>query len=180
MKKVLYLLLFLATSTLSAQEINWMTMNEALAAQQKNPKKIFMDVYTVWCGPCKMLDKNTFANPDVAAFINENYYAVKFNAEGTEIINYLGNTYTNPRYDPKKSRSRNSQHELAQALKLQGYPSMVFFDEKGNYIQPIVGYHSPKRLEIYVKMVGNDDYKDITTQEKWATYQKEFEYSWPN
>lgn len=179
MKHIVYLLLFLSTATMGAQEIKWMTMDEALAAQQEEPKKIFMDVYTTWCGPCKMLDKNTFANKDVAAFINENYYPVKFNAEGTEVVNYLGNVYTNPRHDPNR-RGRNSQHELAQALKLQGYPSMVFFDEQGNYIQPIVGYHTPKRLEIYVKMVSNDDYKELTTGEKWKTYQEEFKYTWPN
>ena len=62
MNKILYLLLLIATTSISAQEINWMTMDEALAAQKEEPKKIFMDVYTTWCGPCKMLDKNTFAN----------------------------------------------------------------------------------------------------------------------
>ncbi|WP_298353450.1 thioredoxin fold domain-containing protein [uncultured Dokdonia sp.] len=177
MNKILYLLLLIATTSISAQEINWMTMDEALAAQKEEPKKIFMDVYTTWCGPCKMLDKNTFANAEVAAFISENYYAVKFNAEGTEEINYLGNVYTNPRHDPNR-KGRNSQHELAAALKLRGYPTMVFFDEQGNYIQPIVGYHTPRRLEIYVKMVSNDDYKTLTTQEKWAKYQEDFVYTW--
>ena len=57
MNKILYLLLLIATTSISAQEINWMTMDEALAAQKEEPKKIFMDVYTTWCGPCKMLDK---------------------------------------------------------------------------------------------------------------------------
>lgn len=179
MKLMLYLLLFITTATLSAQKINWITMDEALAAQQKEPKKIFMDVYTSWCGPCKLLDKKTFANKEVAQFINDNYYAVKFNAEGTEEITYLDNVYTNPNHDPNR-KGRNSQHEFARALKVRGYPSMVFFDENGEYIQPITGYHTPKRLEIYVKMVENDDYKDLTTQEKWAKYQEEFEYSWPN
>ncbi|MGB0480560.1 MAG: M48 family metalloprotease, partial [Flavobacteriaceae bacterium] len=34
-------------------EINWLTMNEALAKQKEQPKKIMIDMYTVWCGPCK-------------------------------------------------------------------------------------------------------------------------------
>ena len=179
MKKVIFLFLCIATAALSAQEINWMTMDEALAAQQEEPKKLFVDVYTSWCGPCKMLDKNTFGNKEVADFINKNYYAVKFNAEGTEEVNYLGNVYTNPSHDPNR-KGRNSQHEFAKALKVRGYPSMVFFDEQGNFIQPITGYHTPKRLEIYVKMVENNDYKDLTTQDKWAKYQADFKYSWPN
>ena len=179
MKKILYLFIFVSAVSLSAQEIKWMTMDEALTAQEEEPRKIFMDVYTDWCGPCKLLDKKTFANKEVAQFINENYYAVKFNAEGTEEINYLGNIYTNPNHNPER-KGRNSQHEFAQALKVRGYPSMVFFDEKGDFIQPITGYHTPKRLEIYVKMVENDDYLDLTTQEKWAAYQADFEYTWPN
>ena len=48
------ILLFGFTSTI-AQEIQWMSLNEALEAQKKEPKKIFIDVYTVWCGPCKAI-----------------------------------------------------------------------------------------------------------------------------
>ena len=44
-------LLFAATITLEAQEIKWMTFDQAIAAQKKKPKKIFIDVYTSWCGP---------------------------------------------------------------------------------------------------------------------------------
>ena len=55
-----------------------------------------MDVYTEWCGPCKMMDKNTFANRDVLNYINENFYAVKFNGEGNEKINFFDQEFTNP------------------------------------------------------------------------------------
>ena len=81
--KILFLLL-LGSVVVQAQEIQWMTLAEALEAQKTAPKKIFMDVYTKWCGPCKLLDKKTFANRDVARYISEHYYAVKFNAEGNE------------------------------------------------------------------------------------------------
>ena len=58
---------------ITAQEINWMSLEEALEAQKTAPKKIFIDAYTVWCGPCKMLDRNTFKNEDVVKYINKNY-----------------------------------------------------------------------------------------------------------
>lgn len=54
-----------------AQEIKWMTMNEALAAQKKKPKKILMDAYTTWCGPCKLMDQKTFTNKDVVNYVNK-------------------------------------------------------------------------------------------------------------
>lgn len=173
MKHLLLLVALLMVGSVSAQKINWMTMNEALEAQKTQPKKILMDVYTVWCGPCKLLDKNTFGNTKVAKYINENFYPVKFNAEGTEEITYQDFTYTNPNYQPER-RGRNATHFFADALKLRGYPSIVFFKDDGELIQAIPGYKTPQQLEIYLKMIANDDYADITTMEAWEAYQKNF------
>lgn len=164
----------LGSGTLCAQNaIKWMSFNEAIKAQKKEPRKIFMDVYTDWCGPCKLLDQNTFQNKDVASYVNANYYAVKFNAEGTESINYQDFTYTNPSYDPNR-KGRNSQHLFAHAMKINAYPSVVFFDEKGNLIQPLPGYKTPQQLEIFLKMIKSDAYKSITTAEAWQEYQANF------
>jgi thioredoxin-related protein len=175
MKRILLGMLILIGATTTAQ-VNWMSFDEAIAAQAVTPKKIIVDVYTDWCGPCKLMDRNTFQNKKVSSFINAHYYAVKFNGEGTEEVNYLDNVYTNPNHDPNR-RGRNSQHEFAQAMKIRGYPSIVFFDEKGNYIQPVVGYKTPSQLEIYLKMIYNDDYKELTTAEKWQAYQDAFKYT---
>jgi thioredoxin-related protein len=169
-------LLFIGINS-QAQEINWMSMNEALAAQEKEPKKIFMDAYTVWCGPCKMLDKNTFTNYDVIEFVNENYYPVKFNAEGPEEIDFKGQLFKNPQYDPEKKTRRNSPHQLARALKITGYPSLVFFDEEANLIAPIPGYRTPQQLELYLKLFAEDEYKKMTSKEAFADYQENFEGS---
>ncbi|MDH3322540.1 MAG: thioredoxin fold domain-containing protein [Flavobacteriaceae bacterium] len=175
---LLILAVFFISITTKAQtnEINWMSMNEAIAAQAKNPKKIIMDAYTNWCGPCKLLDKNTFQNPDVVKFINEHFYAVKFNAEGDEAINYKDQDFANPNYDPSKSNSRNSQHQLAQALQIRAYPTIVFFDENGDTLVPLPGYKTPSQLEIYLKLFLNDRHKDIKTQEAWDDYQKSFQF----
>ena len=176
MKKLLLIaIVLLGVTKVNAQEkINWISMTEALTAQKENPKKIFMDVYTVWCGPCKLLDKRTFANKDVIQFVNENYYAVKFNAEGTEEIYYNDFKYTNPNYQEGR-KGRNSQHLLAHALKITGYPSMVFFKDDGKLIQTLVGYRTPEQLEIYLKMIANDDYLKLTTNKAWEEYQEKFE-----
>ena len=174
-KGLLVIIIIFGSFQINAQDgIKWMSMNEALEAQKENPKKIFMDAYTTWCGPCKLLDKNTFGNKDVIKFVNENYYPVKFNAEGTEEITYQDFTYTNPNYQEGR-KGRNSQHLLAHALKISGYPTIVFFTEEGGLIQPVVGYKTPAQLEIYLKMIANDDYKNLTTGKAWQEYQDNFE-----
>ena len=175
MKKLIIVALIITGTVQSyAQEkIIWMSMNDALEAQKETPKKIFVDVYTKWCGPCKLLDKNTFSNKDVIQFINENFYAVKFNAEGTEEITYQDFTYTNPNYQEGR-KGRNATHFFADALRISGYPSLVFFKNDGELIQAISGYRTPQKLEIYLKMIANDDYLNLTTVEAWKEYQDNF------
>lgn len=174
---ILFLMLSLGLS--QAQEIQWMSMNEALKAQEKQPKKILMDAYTTWCGPCKLMDQKTFTNKDVVNYVNKHFYAVKFNAEGTEEIKYKDFNYTNPNFDPAR-KGRNSQHFFANALKISGYPSLVFFDEESNVIAPIMGYRTPEQLEIYLKMIAKDDYKKLNTAEAWQEYEKDFKGSFKN
>jgi thioredoxin-related protein len=176
MKKIvlLFAVALIGSITVSAQEINWMTFEEALAAQKKKPKKIMMDVYTNWCGPCKMLDKNTFHNKDVVDYVNKNYYAVKFNAEGNSTVTYKGITYTNPNYKEELKNRRNGNHELSNLLGIRAYPTIVYFDEQGEKIQPISGYMKPQQIELYLKLFHTDTYKDIKTQEEFNAYYTAF------
>uniref|UniRef100_A0A3Q2YUK7 Spermatogenesis-associated protein 20-like TRX domain-containing protein n=1 Tax=Hippocampus comes TaxID=109280 RepID=A0A3Q2YUK7_HIPCM len=64
-----------------------MTKNEG------NTKKVFIDIYTDWCGWCKKMDKDTFQNPEVAAYMNENFLMVKMDAEGKDPIDPLHLTH---------------------------------------------------------------------------------------
>jgi len=157
-----------------AQEINWVTFQEALELQKKTPKKIMMDVYTNWCGPCKMLDRNTFHNKDVVDYVNKNYYAVKFNGEGNDVINYKEKAFSNPRYNSANKNRRNSAHQLAGYFQINAYPTIVFIDEKGDLIFPLKGYKTPTQLEVYLKMIKSDAHIEMDTQEKFNVYYKAF------
>ncbi|WP_298499512.1 thioredoxin fold domain-containing protein [uncultured Algibacter sp.] len=176
MKKTIFLTLAIAFVSFNthAQQINWVTLEEAVELQKKTPKKIMMDVYTNWCGPCKMLDKNTFQNKNVADYINKHYYAVKFNAEGNDEISYNGKKYTNPNYNPELANRRNSPHELSRYFQIQAFPTIMFLDEKANRIFPLKGYKTPEQIELYLKMFKKDDHKILDTQEKFNTYYKAF------
>jgi len=176
MKQTVFMIamVLLLPLTSIAQEINWVTLEEALEMQKKQPKKIMMDVYTNWCGPCKMLDRNTFQNKDVVNYVNKHYYAVKFNAEGDSTVKYDGKTFTNPNYKPELAKRRNSVHELTRYLKVSAYPTIVFFDESGDLISPIRGYQKPQQIELYLKMFKNDEHKNMKTQEDFNNYYTAF------
>ena len=156
-----------------AQVIEWISFEQAIEAQKEEPKKIIMDVFTEWCGPCKLMDKKTFQNPYVASYIRDNYYAVKFNAEGNDIISFYDNTFTNPNYDPTK-KGRNTTHQFTQFLGVRGYPTIVFISETGDLITPVVGYQNAQQLELYLKMIKQGDYMVFSKPEDFENYQKNF------
>jgi thioredoxin-related protein len=175
MKQLLFLLLVSLSCSIYAQKINWLSMEDALAAHAEQPKKIFIDAYTDWCGPCKLLDKNTFQNSDVANYVNANYYAVKFNAEGNETINFNGKTFANPNFNPNK-KGRNSVHEMSRYFGVRAYPTMLFLDEELKFIGPVTGYKTPKQLELFLKGIASDDYKQWNSKEALQAYEESFNY----
>nr|WP_305069829.1 thioredoxin family protein [Flavobacterium covae] len=109
------------------------------------PKPILLNVYTDWHAPCKMMDKGTFQDADVVEHINRIYYPVKFNAEGNSRVNYMGNSFDNPNYDPER-KGRNSTHELTKYLKVPSYPTIYILDTRGNVKEVIEGPKDPTEL----------------------------------
>lgn len=159
-------LLFLVFAGLNAQaqDINWISWEEAveLSKTDTKPKKIFVDVYTDWCGWCKKMDQNTFQNPEVSKYMQDNFYMVKMDAEGKDPIEYQGKTF---KYIPS---GRRGYHELAAAL-LQGklsYPTVVFLDEKLNMLSPVPGYQQVEPFMQIAKYFGDNIYKD----KDWQSY----------
>lgn len=174
MKAVLFLsMLFMSFSVVSlkGQDVNWMTFEEAINAQQLKPKKIFIDMYTDWCKWCKLMDKTTFEDPLIAEYINHNFYAVKFDAEFEGDIEYKGKTY-----ELVKNSRQKPYHELAAYLARNrlSYPTMIFLNEKGEVIQPVPGYQDPKSFEVIMTFIGGDHYMEIP----WGQYQANFESSY--
>jgi len=178
MRRIILIALLLVALNTNAQEINWLTLEDAVELQQKEPRKIIMDFYTNWCGPCKMLDSRTFKNKDVSSYINENYYAVKFNAEGNEVVNFNGNEFKNPKYDPAKANRRNYPHELSGYFRVNAFPTIVFLDEDKRLITQVKGFQTPQQLEIYLKLFHSNDYKNFKSQEDANAYFKSFKPEW--
>jgi len=142
-------------------QIQWMTFEEAVAKAKIEPKKIFIDVYTDWCGWCKKMDASTFSNETIAEYMNKTYYSVKLNGEGKEDIEFREFTYK------FVASGRRGYHELAAAL-LQNklsYPTVVFMDEELNVLQPIPGYQQAEKFDRIARFFGDDHFKDKSWEE---------------
>lgn len=147
-------------------KINWVSIEEAAELANEDGKKIMVDLYTDWCGWCKRMDKETYSNAKVVAYINENYHAVKFDAEQTGDITIGGIKYK------FLNQGRRGIHELAAKMTngRPSYPSTVFFESNLNMITNVPGYQKPKDMMIILSYLGEDAYK--TTP--WAQYEKAY------
>lgn len=169
MKRTILLTLLFSFSIIAfsqTSEVKWYTIQEAEQLIKENPRPIFVDTYTDWCGWCKKMDKDTFTDKVITDLLNNKFYAVKFDAESSEKVTFQGREFIN---DGKAGKA----HQLAVAL-LQGqlsYPTVVFLNEKAQLISPVPGYREPKEMEVIMSFFANKAYE--TT--KFEDYQKSFQ-----
>ena len=173
MKKKLFATTIIAMGlclTLNAQSPNvkWYSIQEAEQLMKTDPRPLFIDAYTDWCGWCKRMDQVTFTHAVIADILNTKFYPVKFDAERKDNVVFLGQTFVND------GKSGNF-HQLAVAL-LQGqmgFPTLVFFypQPNGQYAAaPIPGYKEPKDMEVLLNFFVD---KNFETQ-RWDDFQRDF------
>lgn len=90
--------------------------NDLLAKAKAQNAIIFVDAYTTWCGPCKMMASQVFTQKEVGDFYNSKFINAKIDMEKGEGI------------------------ELAQRYSVQAYPTFLFVDGDGNIAHRAVGY----------------------------------------
>ena len=148
--------------------VQWMTFEQAIQKNKTEKRRIFIDVFTDWCGWCKVMDKNTFNEPQVAKLLNEKFYPVKFNAEQTEDVVFNGTTYKFVPYGNKGS------HQLAMALlnNQMSFPTVVFLDEDYTSAYPIPGYRKPEEFHKFLIFFGEGLYKK--GQNAWQEFEKTY------
>jgi thioredoxin-related protein len=159
-----------AKPAVAGSTVAWMTFAEAVEKSKTTKRPIFIDVFTDWCGWCKVMDKNTFSDPKVASLLNEKFYAVKFDAEQRADVVFNGTTYK------FVESGRSGYHQLAAALlnnKLS-YPTVVFLDENFAMIGPVPGYRQAPEFHMIAQFIGGGHYKTAKLEDWKKDYQSPY------
>lgn len=137
--KKLFTLLLISTLTISYSfktaetEVKWLDFNQGYELAQKKHKILLIDVYTAWCGWCKVMDKETYAKPEIIALIKKHFIPVKFNPEIKDVMY----TYNGKQYNGRELSGVISNNQIT------GYPSTLFIDTKTNKVSIVAGYQNP-------------------------------------
>ncbi len=100
-------------------EENWA---KALQEAKKQNKLIFLDAYTSWCGPCKMLKRNTFPDKAAGEFFNKNFINIALDMEKGDGV------------------------AVAEKYQVNVYPTLIITDADGKVITYSQGYVEPNQL----------------------------------
>ncbi|PXY03203.1 thioredoxin [Marinifilum breve] len=126
LKMVLFVgvvMMFLST-TVNAQGIEFFhgTYAEAQAKAKKEGKQLFMDFYTSWCGPCKVMAKKYFTLESVGKVYNKKYICLKIDAE------------------------KGEGPEIAKKYGVKAYPTLIFADHSGKEMKKVLGMQNEQQL----------------------------------
>lgn len=152
----------------SGKGIEWKSFNAGMKEAKQSGKKVLIDVYTDWCGWCKKMDAETFANPYIAKYMSDHFYCVKLDAERKDTVVLDGQTFTNTNPTGKRGT-----HKLAIDL-LKGkmsYPSYVFLNEQGQKLTVLAGYQKAPDFEVVLTYFGSDAYLKNTWEEFRGSFQ---------
>lgn len=144
------LLMVMMTSHLTAQEnnnIRWLTFEQLDDSLSIKPKKIFINFYAHWCDYCKKMDRVAFRDAAIIAKLNNQFYAVKMDAEYKDNIYFGNRVYINQEVGKK----RNPTHQIALILASRenepfSLPAIVILNERFEVERRFFEYLSPKKL----------------------------------
>ena len=155
MKKILTAFLIVLSVLSFAQEgIKFETSDfkTILAKAKKENKLIFLDAYTTWCGPCKLMAKNIFTLKSVGDHYNANFVNAKIDMEKGEGI------------------------DIAKKYDVKVFPTYLFIDGNGELVHRTVGYVPEKEFIQFAKDASDPSKRVAALKERFEKGEKDPEF----
>ena len=150
------------------ERINWITLDEVNLKLKTENRPVLIDLFTDWCYWCKVMDKKTYSDPKVIAYINQHFYAVKVDAETKKKLLWNEKNYN---YD---AGNKINEFALYVTQGQLGFPTTVIFPDVKKEPASVPGYMNPKEIEAILKYFGEGKYK----LENFETFSANFKSTW--
>ncbi|GAB6097631.1 thioredoxin fold domain-containing protein [Desulfatiferula olefinivorans] len=118
---------------LSAETISWHSYDDGMARAKAEQKKVYINFHADWCGYCHKMERETFKDGQVIAYLNKNYIPVRIDSD--------------------------KQKDLARKYRVRGLPDHVFVAETGETIGNQPGYLGPRDFMKVITFVYEEQYK---------------------
>jgi len=133
------------------KKLPWLAFDLAAEQAKRENKHMIVDVYTTWCGWCKVMERQTYGNAAVASYLTENFVLAKVNGESSAELHYKGETM--------------SERAFARKVGVTGFPTTYFLKPDADIIGGAPGFIPPDNFIIYAKYVSTKWYEKGTPQE---------------
>lgn len=153
-KKMIVIAIVIFTTAIYSQEYhinfeNQPKWKKVLKMAKKQNKFIFVDAYTTWCGPCKIMDRDVFTDKDNSEFFNKNFINVKMDMENGEGVT------------------------LKDDWKVNAFPTLLYFNPEGEIVHRVVGAYSAKDFLYYSQMSLDESMMGVNLQKKYDKGQRD-------
>jgi len=129
----------------TAEKLNWLAFDKATEQALKENKHVVVDIYTTWCGWCKVMDRQTYGDPQVAAYLRSNFVLAKVNGESSSKLHWKGQDL--------------SERQFARAVGVTGYPATYFFKPNAELLGGVSGFIKSPDFLIYAQFVNTRWYE---------------------
>ena len=132
-------------TTKSGDKLEWLAFDAAAARAKDQKKHLIVDIYTTWCGWCRVMEQQTYADSEVVAYLRENFVLAKVNGESSAKLRWLGKELT--------------ERQFARAVGVTGYPATYFMKPDAELLGGMGGFLRPPEFMIYARFVGSRWYE---------------------
>jgi thioredoxin-related protein len=128
----------------------WVSFNEGMARAAKEKKHVVIDFYTSWCHWCKVMDRETFSDPEVKKYLADNFVTIRIDAENmTQKLLYKGEEYT--------------PLTLGRRFGVRGFPSLAYLDREGDLVTIVPGFVPAKTFLPLLQYMEKECYRQRMT-----------------
>jgi len=129
------LLILMSGTSLWAGRVDWMDYHKGLEKAKAANKPVLLNFYANWCGYCRKMENETFADRTVANVLQDSFVPIRLNSD--------------------------KQPRISASYGVRGLPFFWFLTAKAERIAALPGYIPSEMFVKYLRYIETDSYQKM-------------------